>query len=221
MSMSLVIDEVYLPATLTAPPMTDGEFVEFCGQFPDYFIEMSAEGDILIMAPSDFLTSAQIGEIFLQLSLWSRANRRGWVTESSGGFVLPNGARRAPDVAWFPADRPGIPDRKRSPRFPHFAPDFIVELLSPGDRLSRVRTKMREWVDNGAQLAWLVDPERRVVEIYRPGREPETFVNVESVIGEGPVEGFVLDLRPVWDPAGHSQPGKLILAADERSVNAK
>ena len=93
--MSLVIEDAYLPATLTVSPMTDEEFVEFCAQFPDYFIEMSAEGEILIMPPGDFLTSAQIGEIFGQLRDWSRANRRGWVTESSGGFVLPNGARRS------------------------------------------------------------------------------------------------------------------------------
>jgi Uma2 family endonuclease len=199
--MSLVIDEVYLPATLTAPPMTDEEFVLFCEQYPDYSIEVSAEGDILIMPPSDFLTSAQIGEIFGQLRDWSRANNRGWVTESSGGFVLPNGARRSPDVAWFPADKPGVADRKRRPRFPRFAPDFVVELRSPDDRLSRVRPRMREWVDNGASLAWLIDPERRVVEIYRPGRDPETLADVESVAGEGPVEGFVLDLRPVWSMA--------------------
>jgi Uma2 family endonuclease len=201
--MSLVIEEAYLPATLTASLMTDEEFVEFCARYPDYFIEMSAEGEILIMPPSDFLTSAQVGEIFLQLSLWSRAGKRGWVTESSGGFVLPNGARRAPDVAWFPSDKPGIPARKakKRPRFPHFAPDFVIELRSPDDRLSRLRPKMREWVDNGASLAWLVDPEPRAVEIYRPGREPETLIDIETVAGEGPVEGLVLDLRPVWDPA--------------------
>src|ERR1700722_2127879 len=199
--MPLVIDDIYLPATLTAPPMTDEEFVEFCEQFPDYFIEVSAEGEILIMPPGGLLTSAQIGEIFLQLSLWSRAGKRGWVTESSGGFVLPNGARRAPDVARFPSDKPGIPARKKRPRFPHFAPDFVIELRSPDDRLSRVRPKMREWVENGAKLAWLVDPERRVVEIYRPDSEPESLINPESVAGEGPVEGFVPDLRPVWDPA--------------------
>jgi Uma2 family endonuclease len=103
-------------------------------------------------------------------------------------------------VAWFPAGKPGLLDRKKRPRFPRFAPDFVVELRSPDDRLSRVRPKMREWVDNGASLAWLVDPERRVVEIYRPGREPETLDNAATVAGEGPVEGFVLDLRPVWDP---------------------
>jgi Uma2 family endonuclease len=200
MSMSLVIEESYLPATLTASLMTDEEFVQFCSGYPDYFIEMSAEGEILIMPPSDWLTSARIHKISQQLGNWSDANRHGWVTESSGGFVLANGARRAPDVAWFPADKPGLPDRKKRPRFPRFAPDFVIELRSPDDRLSRVHPKMREWVDNGTALAWLVDPERRVVEIYRPGREPETLVDVETVAGEGPVEGFVLDLRPVWDP---------------------
>jgi Uma2 family endonuclease len=202
MGMSLVIDEAYLPATLTGPPMTDDEFVEFCAQFPDYSIEISAEGEILIMPPSDFFTSGQIGEIFLQLSLWSRAHKPGRVTESSGGFVLPNGARRAPDVAWVAPGRPGLPDRKRRPRFPRFAPDFVVELRSPDDRLSRLRPKMREWIENGTSLAWLVDPERRAVEVYRPDREPETLLNAESVAGEGPVEGFVLDLRPVWYPTG-------------------
>lgn len=200
--MTLVIDEVYLPATLTALPMTDEEFVEFCAQYPDHFIEMSAEGEILIMPPSDFRTSEQIGEIFGQLRDWSRANSRGRMSESSGGFVLPNGARRAPDVAWVAPGKPGLPDRGKRPRFPHFVPDFIVELRSPDDRLSRLRPKMREWVENGASLAWLVDPERRAVEVYRPGREPETVVNPETISGEGPVEGFVLDLRPVWDPAG-------------------
>ncbi len=58
----------------------------------------------------------------------------------------------------------------------------------------------REWIENGAQLAWLIDPERRVIEVYRPDRERETVENVTNVTGEGPVEGFVLDLLPVWDP---------------------
>jgi Uma2 family endonuclease len=63
---------------------------------------------------------------------------------------------------------------------------------------------MAEWIANGARLAWLVDPENRAVEIYRPGGEPaEILTNPESVKGEGPVEGFVLDLLPVWDPLNH------------------
>lgn len=138
--MPLVIDDVYLPATLTAPPMTDEEFVEFCAQFPDYFLEMSAEGEILIMPPSDYLTSAQIARIIQQLSNWSDANRYGWITESSGGFVLPNGADAVP--AWLGSQATGPAFRiEKRPRFPHFAPDFVVELRSPDDRLSRLRPK--------------------------------------------------------------------------------
>jgi len=59
---------------------------------------------------------------------------------------------------------------------------------------------MREWVDNGAQLAWLIDPERRAVEVYRPGREVEVHSDVDSIGGTGPVEGFTLELKPVWEP---------------------
>ena len=79
-------------------------------------------------------------------------------------------------------------------------PDFVIELRSQSDRHSVLREKMGEWLANGAQLAWLIDPEVRTVEIYRPGFEAETIGGVPSVAGLGPVEGFVLDLAPVWDP---------------------
>jgi Uma2 family endonuclease len=59
---------------------------------------------------------------------------------------------------------------------------------------------MHEWIDNGAQLAWLIDPERHAVEIFRPGLEPEILTGVDSVAGEGPVAGFTLSLPEVWDP---------------------
>jgi Uma2 family endonuclease len=59
---------------------------------------------------------------------------------------------------------------------------------------------MREWIANGAELAWLIDPERLAVEVYRPGSEPDVLVEPERVAGEGPVAGFVLDLRQVWEP---------------------
>jgi Uma2 family endonuclease len=61
---------------------------------------------------------------------------------------------------------------------------------------------MREWIANGSQLGWLINPDDRSIEIYRPDREPELRTGVESIEGEGPVEGFTLDLRPVWDPLG-------------------
>jgi Uma2 family endonuclease len=57
---------------------------------------------------------------------------------------------------------------------------------------------MQTWLANGAELAWLVDPSRKAVEIYRPGREPEVLEVGSAVYGEGPVAGFVLDLARIW-----------------------
>ncbi len=52
---------------------------------------------------------------------------------------------------------------------------------------------------NGAEIAWLIDPERRVVEIYRPGQEPDVLFDPSSVQGEGPVRGFELVMQRIWD----------------------
>jgi Uma2 family endonuclease len=77
-------------------------------------------------------------------------------------------------------------------------PDFVVELTSPTDRLIRVQKKMREWIENGAQLGWLLDADTCTAYIYRPGQEPETVAQPERLEGEGPVAGFVLELRRIW-----------------------
>jgi Uma2 family endonuclease len=61
---------------------------------------------------------------------------------------------------------------------------------------------MKEWLANGTQLAWLIDPDRRSVATYRPGGQVETLTNIDSIAGEGPVAGFVLDLSLVWNPLG-------------------
>ncbi|MGA7236928.1 MAG: Uma2 family endonuclease [Bryobacteraceae bacterium] len=198
--MQLTIDEAYLPVKLTATPMSDEEFAEFCTLYPDHFIEMTAEGEIVIMPPNYSFTGAQSGEIFGQLRDWASGGRRGIATDSSGGFLLPNGARLAPDAAWTLKSRIPGSSAERRRKYWKLSPDFVVELRSDTDRLPVLRAKLQEWIDNGARLAWLIDPEREAVEIYRAGQKPDVRIGIQSIAGEGPVEGFVLDLRRVWDP---------------------
>ena len=199
--MALTIEEAFLPATLTAAPMSDEEFARFCADHPDYFIEMTAEGEIIVMPPNYSLTGVRNQKITFQLEAWAVKDARGIVSDASAGFVLPNGARRSPDAAWIDKSRlQGLDKKSLEKAFWHFCPDFVIELRSHFDRLPVLRRKMQEWMANGAQLGWLIDAERRAVEVYGPGREPEIRVDVISVAGEGPIEGFVLDLAPVWDP---------------------
>jgi len=198
--MMSTIAAAFLPATLTASPMSDDEFSQFCADHPDYFIEMTAEGEIIIMPPNYTLTGVRNQKITSQLDAWAVKDGRGVVTEASAGFVLPNGARRSPDAAWTAKSRLRDLDDRSLERFWHLCPDFVFELRSHYDRLPVLRNKMREWIANGAQLGWLIDAESRAVEIYRPGQEPETHTDLTGVAGEGPVRGFVLDLGPVWAP---------------------
>ncbi|MES1258284.1 MAG: Uma2 family endonuclease [Acidobacteriota bacterium] len=198
--MGFSIDEAFLPATLTAPPMSDRQFAEFCAEHPDLFFEMTAEGEIVVMPPNFTLTGIRNGEIIAQLERWAAQDRRGIVGDSSAGFVLPNGARRSPDASWTSKTDVRQLSKESFEGYWHLCPAFVIELRSQSDRLRVLREKMREYIANGAQLGWLIDPEARTVEIYRLNREPELLAGIDSVAGETPVDGFMLDLRTVWDP---------------------
>jgi Uma2 family endonuclease len=198
--MPFVIQDANLPAILTAAPMTDDEFTAFCAEHPDLNFEMTAEGEIIVMAPTHFFTSASNSDVDAQLNNWAKKNRRGVVCDSSGGFVLPNGARRSPDASWTLKSRVKELNARERKGFLHLCPDFVIEVRSDSDRIGTLRAKMREYIANGAQLGWLIDPKNRSVEIYRLDGQVETRTGIAKVKGEGPVAGFVLDLTYVWDP---------------------
>ncbi|MBI4909233.1 MAG: Uma2 family endonuclease [Acidobacteria bacterium] len=183
----------HLPASLTVPGISEDEFLALCDRFPDSMVEYRADGTVTIMPPTDPETAKRVNRTSQRLANWADQVGRGSVVGPDGGFRFPDGSRLAPDTAWFDEDRwqtarvPGV-------RFPVFAPEFVIELRSPHDKLRGVREKMEDYITNGVQLGWLIDPIRREVTIYRPGRDPEVLHDPKSVAGEGPVEGFVLDL---------------------------
>ncbi len=187
----VMVEESYLPLTLTVPGLTDEQFQEFCERYADYRLEYTAEGELIIMPPTDFGTGVRNSSINRQLGNWALRVKRGYVTDSSSGFILPNGARRSPDAGWTSLAR-----ALSGP----MCPEFVIELLSPSDRPKQVKAKMLEWMANGCELGWMINPRARTVSIYRPGREPELLTGASEVAGEGPIAGFVLDLTSIWDP---------------------
>ena len=197
-----MIDDAFLPATLTAHPMTDQEFAGFCAEHPGLFFEMTAEGEIIVMPPAYSFTGVLNIRIDRLLDAWAERDGRGFASDSSTGFTLPNGARRSPDAAWTLKSRVAQLDPANRGKYWRLCPDFVIELKSPSDRPRLLREKMREYLANGAQLGWLIDPDQRSVAIYRPEGQVETLTGIDSVAGEGPVAGFVLDLSFVWNPLG-------------------
>ena len=182
--------------------MSDDAFAEFCAAHPDVVLEMTADHELIVRPPNFTLTGIRNREILAQLDRWAAVDGRGISADASAGGVLPDGARRSPDASWISLAAVEGVDAAAMNRYWHVCPAFVEELRSPTARLTALCEKMLEWVENGAELAWLVDPERRVVEVYRAGREPETVSGTEFVEGEGGVTGFRLGLARVWEPLG-------------------
>ena len=135
-----------------------------------------------------------------QLAAWAKSDGRG-SAPLSVGFLLQNGAMRSPDACWVSREWTSVLSAEQRRRFPPVCPEFVVELKSPAISLPRLKRKMVEWLDNGAELAWLIVPDTRTVYIYRPGAPVETVVGASRLAAEGPVQGFELDLTDIWPAA--------------------
>jgi Uma2 family endonuclease len=186
-----------LPANLDV--MDDAAFFDWCQTNEHWRIERTAKGEIEIMSPAGWETGGRNAEITYQLLAWARQDQRGIASDSSTGYILPNRSERSPDASWTSKARLRSVSEAARRQFLPLCPDFVIELRSPSDRLSGLMLKMEEYLANGASLGWLVDPQERAVHVYRPSQPPEVLEEPATVVGEGPVRGFVLELKPVFD----------------------
>ncbi|MDQ3236134.1 MAG: Uma2 family endonuclease [Actinomycetota bacterium] len=183
-----------------AMEMNEEQFFEFCQLNRDWRIARSAEGKLEIMPPTGWATSDRNSEINMQLRLWAKRDGSGVASESSGGFILPNGAMRSPDAAWISRERLADLTTEQKRRFLPLCPDFVIELRSPSDPLSPIEAKMREYVENGTRLGWLIDPEDHKAHIYRPNKPTKILDKPKRISGDPVLSGFVLELKPIWEP---------------------
>jgi len=178
--------------------MSDEEFYRFCQLHPDLRIERTSEGDLVIMPPTGGETGRRNFTISGLFFNWVVADGTGVGFDSSTEFALPDGAHRSPDVAWIRRERWDALTTEERKKFPPLCPDFVIELRSDTDRLSTLQAKMQEYIDNGAQLGWLVDPLEKKVWIYRPNIPVECLDNPATVSGDPVVAGFILPLDMIW-----------------------
>lgn len=131
----------------------------------DYQLELE-EGSITIMGPSDIVSSEVSIEFASQLRNWVKPRRLGRVFDSAGGFILPNSDLKAPDVSFVLSHR--LPRSIRY--FASLVPDLVVEVKSQSDRLKKLRDKIEVYIEQGVQVAILIDPDTCQVEVYQPNQ---------------------------------------------------
>ena len=165
-------------------------------------MELTKDGELIVMSPTGGEAGRKNFNLYLDLGNWNRQTKLGEAFDSSTVFILPNGARRSPDVSWIRLERWNALTLKEKQGFPPIAPDFAIELVSPSDvknqRSQDLQAKMQEYLDNGVKLGWLIEPSTRTVEIYRVGRQVEILTNPQTLLGENVLPGFVLDLSDIF-----------------------
>ena len=178
--------------------LTDEQFYHLCRNNSNLRFERNANGDLLIVSPTGGETGNRNIEIAYQLQAWSRRNKLGLAFDSSTGFKLPNGANRSPDASWIPLNKWNSLTVEQQQKFLPLCPDFVIELLSPSDKLKDTQQKMQEYIKNGTRLGWLINHKDKRVEIYRQGKDVEVLDFPQRLSGENVLLGFDLDLTFIW-----------------------
>ena len=198
MSVAVQQDSILFTFDVRPLKMTDKSFYEFCQRNKDFRFEMDKRGNLIIMPPTFLETSRKNAKISYRLVKWAEEDNTGIAFESDGMFILPNGAKRAPDAFWILKERYfALSKEEREEKFARICPDFVIELRSKTDRLKTLQTKMREYIENGARLGWLVDTTEKKVHIYHSDRTVEVLVNPKNVSGGDILQGFELDLTEI------------------------
>lgn len=177
--------------------LSEDQFYDLCRANPDLKFERNAKGEIVIVPPTGGETGKYNAGITADFVIWNRQTNLGVVFDSSTCFHFPNGADRSPDVSWIKQECWDALTQQQQEKFPPIAPDFVLELMSPTDRLKETQDKMKEYMDNGVKLGWLINRKTRLVEIYRQGTV-DVLENPTELSGEDVLPGFVLNLENIW-----------------------
>ncbi|MEO1394398.1 MAG: Uma2 family endonuclease [Cyanobacteria bacterium J06634_5] len=162
-------------------------------------LECTAAGELILNPPTGGETGHRNIKIAYFLVKWiEEQGGYGVPFDSSTGFILPNGANRSPDAAWLKTNRWQALSKAEKTGFIPLCPDFVIELRSQTDSLSKLQNKMQEYMGNGTQLGWLIDPQNKQVEIYQINQAVEVLENPEVLSGGTVLSGFALDLKRVW-----------------------
>ncbi|MGI0479575.1 Uma2 family endonuclease [Geminocystis sp. CENA526] len=176
----------------------DEKFYQLCRHNPELKLEQNQKGELIIVPPTGGETGRFNSELNLEFGIWNRQKKLGYIFDSSTCFKLPKGSNRSPDVAYIQKERWDNLTEEERIKFPPIAPDFVLELMSKTDSLKDTQDKMAEYIDNGVKLGWLINPDKKEVEIYRQGKEKEVVNNQKVLSGEDILPDFILDLTEIF-----------------------
>jgi Uma2 family endonuclease len=186
-----------LDVSTTTLTVTPEQFLSLCIQNPDLRLELTPNSELIVMVPTLPISGKRNGDLSGQVWYWNRQTNLGEAFDSSTGydFTAVQGGMPSPDSSWIEKSRlAGISLEK----FLSIAPDFVIELRSSSDNLKPIQQKMVVYQQVGVRMGLLIDPQKKRVEIYRLGQEPEILEAPSSIDCNEVMPGFILDMSRIW-----------------------
>ncbi len=143
-------------------------------------------GEVRVLSPANGRHLRIARNVFRVLDAHVESRALGECFPDGGGFALPpeDDVVRSPDAAFVRAGR--LPAETLPEGWIPIAPDLVVEVLSPSERHSDVMEKLDDYFAGGTELAWVVDPRRRGVEVHAVG-QPIRWVPWGATLDGAPV----------------------------------
>ncbi len=105
---------------------------------------------------------------------------------------------REPDIAFTSVEE--LPLDAWNTGYAETVPDLVVEVVSPSDSRREIHDKAHMWLNHGVRLVWVVQPESRTVDVYRPDEEIATLGEQDALDGLDVLPGFTCDVSAVFGP---------------------
>ena len=185
-----------------AGKLTDAEVDQWLAGLYDanegrgFNLELTNKGE-LVISPMVNRDGAQ-AEMRLGVSLfaWNETDGAGGEAHGANANMrLPDGSRIRPDALWLSPEQVAALPPVAAGGAITVCPAFVAEIMSGTDTLPPLQRKMEQYLANGAQLGWLIDPYHRRVYIYRPGVPVALLDNPETLSGDPVLPGFVFAVR--------------------------
>ncbi|NJM67273.1 MAG: Uma2 family endonuclease [Acaryochloris sp. RU_4_1] len=191
------VDRLLLNVSHVKLTVTPKYFDQLCIDNPDLRLELTKDGELIVMAPAGGESSEKNFDLAMEVGIWNRQSDLGRAFDSSCGydFTTFGGGKLSPDVSWIEKSRL---ESVEIVGFIPVVPDFVIELRSGTDNLKPLQEKMQEYQRLGVKLGLLINPKNKQVEVYRPGQDT-VVLDAPSAIDCGEVmPSFVLSMSRIW-----------------------
>jgi Uma2 family endonuclease len=147
-------------------------------------------GELVTMAPAGFLHGEDALRVGSEIRSFVASHNLGHVVAAETGFILSRDPYilRAADCAFVAAGR--IDPNRKPTGFLELAPDFVVEVVSPGDTAVEVQDRVDDWLAAGTKVLWVMYSALKAVVVWRGPHQSTRYGNEDEIDADPALPGF-------------------------------